>query len=71
MAGAQSLAVPLLITSEAVARLCEAYREPVETLERVLRLEVELYPLIRERWERNRERQGDGGGGGSPWGEED
>ena len=71
MAGAQSLAVPLLITSDVVDRLRRAYREPVETLERVLRLEVELYPLIRERWERNRERQGDGSGGGSPWGEED
>jgi len=71
MAGAQSLAVPLHITSEAVDRLRRAYREPVETLERVLRLEVELYPLVLERWERSREQRGDSGGGGSPWGEED
>lgn len=73
MAGAQSLSVPMLLTSQVVDRLRSAYREPVETLERVLRLEVELYPLVMERWERNRERSDDGGGGdkgGNPWGDE-
>jgi len=70
LAGAQSLAVPLPITSEIVDRLRRAYREPVETLERVLKLETEVYPLILERWKRNKDKP-DGGGSGNPWGEEE
>lgn len=74
LAGAHSVAVPQLLTSEAVGRLRRDYGEPVETMERVLRLEVELYPLVLDRWERNRDkpdREGGGDKGGNPWGEEE
>jgi hypothetical protein len=71
MGAAQSVSVPARIPSQAIGSLCEVYDESLESFERILWLENRLYPLILERSERDRGQQGDGGGGGSPWGEED
>ncbi len=67
LAGAYSAPTPEQLPSKVLDDLRKTYGEGRDVFERLLQLEDALYPLILERWERNRER----GGNGPPGDEEE